>query len=88
METMRSSWGGGNVLPGTRWSTTGIGNDLQIGRNKRNLFGLSPYLKARTSLSALFLGHQTLPIVATRLANGGRQPVKCGRRSVAGSAPP
>jgi hypothetical protein len=26
----------------TRWPTTGIGNDLQIGRNKRNLFEFPP----------------------------------------------
>ena len=47
-----SDLGGGSLLPGAarnvwgscqiRWPTTGIGNDLQTGRNKRSLFGSSP----------------------------------------------
>jgi hypothetical protein len=67
---MRSSWGGGHVLPGATQPIWVV--------FKAHLFERG------------FFDHQTLPItspiVATRLAEGGRRPVKGGRRRVAGSA--
>jgi hypothetical protein len=57
--TIRTPWLG--LLP-DRWPTAGPANDLRIGGNKRIRSQLRPiYLKARPSLSALFLGRQTQP---------------------------